>query len=69
MSLHRREYKTSKHQAALNEVMAAGIIALSGWNADCDLIDFMCGSGTILIEAAMKALNILRRKGYIVHLN
>ncbi len=68
MSLHRREYKTSKHQAALNEVMAAGIIALSGWNADCDLIDFMCGSGTILIEAAMKALNMpagyYRTSGY-----
>lgn len=58
ISLHRRGYKTTRHPAALNEVMAAGIIALSGWDGTCDLIDFMCGSGTILIEAAMKALNM-----------
>lgn len=57
-SLHRRGYKTTRHNAALNEVMAAGIIALSGWKADCDLIDFMCGSATIPIEAAMLALNM-----------
>ncbi|MDL2311378.1 THUMP domain-containing protein, partial [Bacteroidales bacterium OttesenSCG-928-B11] len=57
-SLHKRGYKISNHAAPINEVVAAGMIKLSGWNADCDLIDFMCGSGTILIEAAMIALNI-----------
>jgi putative N6-adenine-specific DNA methylase len=54
-SLHRRGYKTAKHPAALSEVLAAGLIALSGWGADCDFIDFMCGSATLPIEAAMLA--------------
>jgi len=57
-SLHKRGYKVSNHPAPINEVLAAGMIKLSGWQADCDFIDFMCGSGTILIEAAMQALNI-----------
>ena len=57
-SLHRRGYKTTRHPAALNEVLAAGLILLSGWKADCDLIDFMCGSATIPIEAAMYATNM-----------
>jgi len=57
-SLHRRGYKTTRHYAALNEVLAAGLIALSGWNADCDFIDFMCGSATLPIEAAMFATNM-----------
>ncbi|MDR2979517.1 MAG: THUMP domain-containing protein [Bacteroidales bacterium] len=57
-SLHKRGYKIANHTAPINEVMAAGMIKLSGWKADCDLIDFMCGSGTILIEGAMIALNI-----------
>lgn len=68
ISLHRRGYKTTRHNAALNEVLAAGLIALSGWQCDCNLVDFMCGSGTILIEAAMKALNMpsgyYRTEGY-----
>jgi putative N6-adenine-specific DNA methylase len=57
-SLHFRGYKTSRHVAALNEVLAAGLIALSSWKADCDFIDFMCGSATLPIEAAMFALNM-----------
>lgn len=68
VSLHRRGYKTSRHYAALNEVMAAGLISLSNWDSTCNLIDFMCGSGTILIEAAMYALNMpagyYRNEGY-----
>ena len=57
-SLHRRGYKTTRHPAALNEVLAAGLVLLSGWKADCDLMDFMCGSATIPIEAAMYAINM-----------
>lgn len=57
-SLHKRGYRVSIHPAQINEVLAAGIIKLSGWQHDCDFIDPMCGSGTILIEAAMQALNI-----------
>ena len=57
-SLHFRGYKTSRHAAALNEVLAAGLISLSAWQADCDFIDFMCGSATLPIEAAMYAINM-----------
>lgn len=57
-SLHKRGYRISTHPAALNEVVAAAIIKHTGWKADCDVIDFMCGSATLLIEAAMIALNI-----------
>lgn len=57
-SLHKRGYKLQSTQAPLNEVLAAGMIMLSGWNGQCDLLDPMCGSGTILTEAAMIACNI-----------
>ena len=57
-SLHKRGYKVQNHPAPINEVVAAAMLKLSGWKADCDLIDPMCGGGTILIEAAMQALNI-----------
>lgn len=57
-SLHKRGYKVSNHPAPINEVVAAGMVKLSGWKGDCDFIDFMCGSGTLLIEAAMFALNV-----------
>ncbi len=57
-SLHKRGYKVSQHPATLNEVTAAAMIKLSGWKKDCDFIDSMCGGGTLLIEAAMAALNI-----------
>ena len=57
-SLHRRGYRQESVEAPLNEVLAAGIIMLTGWNGQCDLIDPMCGSGTIAIEAALIARGI-----------
>ena len=57
-SLHKRGYKVRNHPAPLNEVVAAAMIMKSGWNATCDFVDPMCGGGTLLIEAAMQALNI-----------
>ena len=57
-SLHKRGYKLDTIIAPMNEVLAAGLILLSGWNKLDDFHDPMCGSGTILIEAAMIAYNI-----------
>ncbi len=57
-SLHRRGYRQEAVEAPLNEVLAAGMILLTGWQGECDLIDPMCGSGTIPIEAALIARNI-----------
>jgi putative N6-adenine-specific DNA methylase len=57
-SLHRRGYRQEAVEAPLNEVLAAGIILKTGWRGECDLIDPMCGSGTIPIEAALIARNI-----------
>jgi len=57
-SLHIRGYKTATNIAPINEVLAAGILLLSGWEGQSHFIDPMCGSGTILIEAAMIACNI-----------
>ncbi|MBX2828719.1 MAG: class I SAM-dependent RNA methyltransferase [Flavobacteriaceae bacterium] len=57
-SLHKRGYKVENTFAPINEVLAAGMIMLSGWNGQCDFLDPMCGSGTILTEAAMIACNI-----------
>ena len=57
-SLHRRGYRQESVEAPLNEVLAAGMILLSGWQADTDFIDPMCGSGTLLIEAALIAKNM-----------
>ncbi len=57
-SLHQRGYKTATVPAPLNEVLAAGLIMLTGWDGECDLIDPFCGSGTILIEAALIAQNV-----------
>lgn len=57
-SLHQRGYKTATVPAPINEVLAAGLIMLTGWNGECDLIDPFCGSGTILIEAALIAQNV-----------
>lgn len=56
--LYKRGYRVSSHPAQISEVVAAAMVKLSGWKGECDLIDPMCGSGTILIEAAMQALNI-----------
>ncbi len=56
--LFKRNYRKYAGEAPLNEVLAAGLIKLSGWNQKSALIDPMCGSGTIPIEAAMIAQNI-----------
>lgn len=57
-SLHKRGYKVANTQAPINEVLAAGMIMQTGWTGQCDFMDPMCGSGTILTEAAMIACNI-----------
>lgn len=57
-SLHLRGYRTATNKAPINEVLAAGVLLLSGWNGQCDFMDPMCGSGTLLVEAAMIACNI-----------
>jgi putative N6-adenine-specific DNA methylase len=66
-SLHRRGYRVSQGEAPLNEVLAAGMILKTGWQGESNFIDPFCGSGTLLIEAAMIALNIapgIYRKQY-----
>lgn len=57
-SLHKRGYRIKQGEAPLNEVLAAGMILLSGWNGKSDFLDPMCGSGTLPIEAALIAQNI-----------
>ncbi|WNM18129.1 class I SAM-dependent RNA methyltransferase [Flavobacterium capsici] len=57
-SLHQRGYRTATNIAPINEVLAAGMLLLSGWDGSSDFMDPMCGSGTILAEAAMIACNI-----------
>ncbi len=57
-SLHKRGYKSATNIAPINEVLAAGLVLLSGYDGTQHFIDPMCGSGTILIEAAMIANNI-----------
>ncbi|HLW41032.1 MAG TPA: THUMP domain-containing protein [Flavobacterium sp.] len=57
-SLHHRGYRTATNIAPINEVLAAGILIMSGWEGQTDFLDPMCGSGTFLVEAAMIACNI-----------
>lgn len=57
-SLHQRGYRVSTNIAPINEVLAAGLLLLSGWDGRTDFLDPMCGSGTFLIEAVMIACNI-----------
>ena len=57
-SLHRRGYRQESVEAPLNEVLAAGMILMTGWRGETDFIDPMCGSGTLLIEAALIARNM-----------
>lgn len=57
-SLHRRGYRQESVSAPLNEVLAAGMILMTGWSGETDFIDPMCGSGTLPIEAALIARNI-----------
>ncbi len=66
-SLHHRGYRTATNIAPINEVLAAGMLLLSGWDGQGDFLDPMCGSGTILIEAGMIACNVpanLNRKEF-----
>ena len=66
-SLHRRGYRQEQVDAPLNEVLAAGMLLMTGWRGECDVIDPMCGSGPIPIEAALIARNIapgVFRKGF-----
>lgn len=57
-SLHQRGYRTATNIAPINEVLAAGLLLLSGWDGQSHFLDPMCGSGTFLAEAAMIACNI-----------
>lgn len=57
-SLHKRGYRVEQTEAPLNEVLAAGMVLKTGWKGESNFVDPMCGSGTLLIEAAMIALNI-----------
>ena len=66
-SLHKRGYRIEEGDAPLNEVLAAGMILMTGWRGESNFVDPMCGSGTLLIEALLIALNIapgVFRKGY-----
>jgi putative N6-adenine-specific DNA methylase len=66
-ALQRRGYRLEQNEAPLNEVLAAGMLLLAGYDGSSDLGDLMCGSGTLLIEAAQIALNIapgLSRPGF-----
>jgi len=57
-SLHKRGYRRGDFEAPMNEVLAAGLILLTGWRGERDFYDPMCGSGTIGIEAALIAREI-----------
>ncbi len=57
-TLHKRGYRTQQVAAPLNEVLAAGLVLLSGWEGNTPFFDPMCGSGTIAIEAALYQRNI-----------
>jgi putative N6-adenine-specific DNA methylase len=57
-SLHKRGYRTEETEAPLNEILAAGMIMKTGWKGESNFVDPMCGSGTLLIEAVLIALNI-----------
>ena len=57
-SLHKRGYRITQNEAPLNEALAAGMILMTGWKGQTNFVDPMCGSGTLLIEAALIALNI-----------
>lgn len=65
--LFKRGWRRFQGIAPLNEVLAAAIVMMSQWNTQLPLLDFMCGSGTIPIEAAMIAFNIppqIKRKSF-----
>ena len=57
-ALFKRGYRKTRGDAPINEVLAAGMLKLAGWDGKGNFLDPMCGSGTILIEAAMIAINL-----------
>jgi len=57
-ALHRRGYRTDAREAPIKETLAASMLRLCGWDRERPLVDPMCGSGTIAIEAALWARNI-----------
>lgn len=57
-SLHQRGYRIATNIAPINEVLAASLLLMSGWDGRTNFLDPMCGSGTFLVEAAMIACNI-----------
>ena len=66
-SLHKRGYRVAHTEAPINEALAAGLLLMAGWQGETDFYDPMCGSGTLLIEAALIAQNIapgIFRKGF-----
>lgn len=66
-SLHKRGYRVANTEAPINEALTAGMLLLAGWHGQGDFYDPMCGSGTLLIEAALIARNIapgIYRKGF-----
>lgn len=66
-SLHKRGYRVANTEAPISEALAAGMLLTAGWKGQSDFYDPMCGSGTLLIEAALIALNIapgIFRKGF-----
>jgi len=56
--LDRRGYRLDRHEAPLKENLAAALVELSGWDGSVPLVDPMCGTGTIVIEAALKGLRV-----------
>ncbi|MCX7695646.1 MAG: class I SAM-dependent RNA methyltransferase [Caloramator sp.] len=58
VGLHKRGYRTMAGEAPLKETLAAAMVLLSKWTPDRQLIDPFCGSGTILIEAALIGKNV-----------
>ena len=57
-SLHKRGYRVAQTEAPINEALAAGMLLMADWKGQSNFVDPMCGSGTLLIEAALIALNI-----------
>lgn len=58
VALHKRGYREKSNKAPIRETLAAGLVYLTPWKAGRTLVDPMCGSGTILIEAAMIGMNM-----------
>lgn len=57
-ALFKRGYRREQGEAPINEVLASGMLQLAGWDGKGNFLDPMCGSGTLLIEAAMIAMDL-----------